>query len=1012
MFALLIGFAIFEVSCSVALPGANEYYGSAEDDDDVLPPQFSRHGALSAAIGTTESPLEKLLDKLYGNGGWRSLLTEFTEQNIPTTYLPDVKATELPHSANGFYGVEISGQAFNRQAKPSTPKPQPPARPLPAAHTGFSKTFNKIIGSQQHTVDIHANSRVEKPDVNPLPVGSGAANMFLQEQARAQTQAVAAVAEIPPTLETNGGKQNSHSSQHGEPQIPTQTQNFEMAAQVFDPNVVNSQQNAFSPNEAFKGFVTQTGSEPHGRGGNLNFNPDKVNQMKDPDNSLAGSVSQTPQGTSGGYRFNAYEDAERPSFDATALNQALMTFNKPNIQPEAFFPNYRSNFVSAKAQAAQTSDKGVTHAPDANTTPKKAASTKATEAPSIQRNPSGMFVPGSLYSGGGGQNNFFVDQQSGIGQIAGSPVFLRTMPMGNQAFDPNLLNSGQSNFNPNAQSWIRTRRETTKETDDNGNGLTTFPTTAASQITVSPSVSPEAMTLQSTTNTASVTATTEKPITTTTITLNFTSHFTTPATVISGKASESTTTVATAAPVRGQSGFDPNELNAQQGQSSFIPGRLTSGAVSENAFGQSPVESSSNGGFNPNQASFGSNTSNMGSGNGGFDPNSMFNMMSKAMGNGSTSENGSSGSSFGIGLGTNSGFDPNSANTGFGSVGSGNYFGLTQNGNDSGSGALSGYNPYGSSGGFGANTFGNAAAGSAGGDLYSSAFDPNKANQMAMSNPYVPDNDSDISQMIGYFLGGSSGGSGGENSGSGNSQSAYGSAFIGAFNPDTVNKMTFDPDAFNKAHLNFDPLEMLMSNPGMDKATLMAVGAKFDPDKINSAYSQQSFSPIDMLGRNPGMDKNVLSNLKYDPNDSGTMNNSGVNGATSYNSGQQGASFDPVDLMSRLMQGASAFYPGTSGAQQQNRDPSGMLSLPGGNPSGGGNVGTGGNSFTPAPVLTSSSGKPVSKTHLMISSTSALTSPTPALTLSTPALTSSTQAALTSKLATIDPAMSTTTQVL
>ncbi|KAH3857341.1 hypothetical protein DPMN_099948 [Dreissena polymorpha] len=233
-------------------------------------------------------------------------------------------------------------------------------------------------------------------------------------------------------------------------------------------------QNAFSPNEAFKGFVTQTGSEPHGRGGNLNFNPDKVNQMKDPDNSLAGSVSQTPQGTSGGYRFNAYEDAERPSFDATALNQALMTFNKPNIQPEAFFPNYRSNLYPQRLRRRRPPIKG-SRTLQTRTQPRK--------KPPVRKQPKRhrfSVTPAECLSrksvlGRWGVKQLFRRSAERDRADCWKPSLFADYAYGNQAFDPNLLNSGQSNFNPNAQSWIRTRRETTKETDDNGNGLTTFP---------------------------------------------------------------------------------------------------------------------------------------------------------------------------------------------------------------------------------------------------------------------------------------------------------------------------------------------------------------------------------------------------------------------------------------------------------------------------------------------------------------------------------------------------------
>jgi hypothetical protein len=157
---------------------------------------------------------------------------------------------------------------------------------------------------------------------------------------------------------------------------------------------------------------------------------------------------------------------------------------------------------------------------------------------------------------------------------------------------------------------------------------------------------------------------------------------------------------------------------------------------------------------------------------------------------------------------------------------------------------------------------------------------------------------------------------------------------MSAFNPDSVNVAPYDPNKYNQVHLHLDPLDMLSKNPGIDNDTLVAAASAFDPDKINYPNMQQALSPAAMISSNPGINVNILLNLKSDPYtptsvDKNTSTSStGIiqsSGNSSANTKQVQTGFDPVALMSKLMQSASAFQPGNGGVVKQNHDPSSMI---------------------------------------------------------------------------------------
>lgn len=105
------------------------------------------------------------------------------------------------------------------------------------------------------------------------------------------------------------------------------------------------------------------------------------------------------------------------------------------------------------------------------------------------------------------------------------------------------------------------------------------------------------------------------------------------------------------------------------------------------------------------------------------------------------------------------------------------------------------------------------------------SFNPNSVNQGMMQNLLNPQT-KDNSSSSGYYFGMSMNGFGG---------SGYG----GNFDPSSVNNAVFNPNEVNKVKMHFDPSAMLEKNPGYD--TDKALAYKFDPSNINNM--QMNFQP-------------------------------------------------------------------------------------------------------------------------------------------------------------------------
>ena len=167
-------------------------------------------------------------------------------------------------------------------------------------------------------------------------------------------------------------------------------------------------------------------------------------------------------------------------------------------------------------------------------------------------------------------------------------------------------------------------------------------------------------------------------------------------------------------------------------------------------------------------------------------------------------------------------------------------------------------------------------------------FDPNGVNQQAFVTNDLdvnsPQNRTDgTSMFLGMNgFGGDLGSLGMGNLGGGSGESA----FIGDFDPSSVNNVVFNPDKVNSVHMNFDPKEMLSKNPGYDSS--LSTSFKFNPNKVNDVHMNflpafvQNGNQIDSSGEN---NQSTANTITFTPgemspgNDQSSFNPSNVNSA-------------------------------------------------------------------------------------------------------------------------------------
>lgn len=909
---------------------------SQESSDDEKP---------STKTATTENPLAKLLDQLYGSYNWRQLLEQSGgNRPISTTSIPFLSGTQETVTEklvvqNGFFGTEISGNRYNNLFGKENVVTE---KPNHLHKTNSSKFMMKIVGSRLHAPTDSQNEKPESPGNQlwsfQLQTDVGAPSSFMNAQTGGQ------ITMKPPTMRItqsplfNIGAVGEFDPNQANTINRVQTDYLNSGSNNFNPSQINNDQHLFRPNSAFNSFITQTGSDPSNQHLPVSYDPDAVNERYMPENANNGHqhnpvvAGVTDYGMEQlGYRFSAYTDAHLQAFDASALNQEMMQSSRSMQQHPMgpmFLPPSQIKHPAENSYPSATHIGGKKDPPVVqkyNTTPQ--LSTVQRHMPQFTTTPpqSFNFIPGNLFPG---QSIPSAGQQIvGIAQEASPPEFLRRIPLdtGNSVFNPNVINAAQAVYNPNALSWIRTRDIASGEelyaekAEDDLNNATT--------LAVSSPSSPTADVLSSTITSVENNSTTSS---------------------VTNENHVQNTENDNNAETYAGTGFDPNVLNSNQGQNEFIPGQISpsfNGYMS-NPYRQGqrhPYESIQNA-FNPKSSGSGgakmsfnieqllgmkvgsTETGNKG-GNGhevaSFNPNTVNSMVAMPFANNGGNSSGDMGG-FGVEF-TGTAFDPNAANQGFA-----NSLGVSQGNAVSNEsfgymGGYSGFDPNEANVGFGKGGFGIDGTDTSGGGGYMAAFDPNKVNQMAIQNPFKQGLNTTVeSNMFGSLVG--------MFSGVGQAQSnSYTSPYISAFNPDSVNQASYDPNKYNQVHLHLDPLDMLINNPGMDKDTLKAAASAFDPDKLNNPNMHQALSPMEMLSANPGVDTNVLSNLKYDPYaDTGSSFNKilSVSASSSNSFGQNVTSsriFDPIALMAKLMQGSGAFQPGTVGRGQQSLDPSSMF---------------------------------------------------------------------------------------
>lgn len=884
----------------------------------------------TTTLKPTPIPLANLLNRIFGDDRWKTLL----RVTRSTPIVPKTTTPRPVQHGQGFQNFQISADRLlestnkQEQQKETGSEVNKPELPSRVGNKSFANDMNSessgnIPTDWSHHGEFYINGGGHSNQ------NAGSANqqfhanpLFLNTVT--QTPILGALEQLKPNFE-------------GYMNIPKSNGWFSSVGSSFDPDKVNSQAKLYDPNSAFNSFVTQTGSRKENSGLHTSYDANAVNQryMQSGTFHYPTGVAHTSQSAKGNqHPYSVYGGSR--IFDADALNTALMNaalgLVKGNYQPGS---QYNSGFTPFQNfQPAHTSEpqsqlenQHLSEHTENGQQPKhrqnilhkenQGQPTLAVTTPQPQifrANNQFGFIPGGLSSGGRAGTEKFAH-----GQQYARPSFLSSEDESQAVslFDPNSLNAAQPQFNPNAISWLTPRGEPRipfeMETEDEP--MFQNVSLAANETLANPINETTAL------------------------------HET--------KENKDVSSIPNTNGNLGFSGFDPNIINAHQGQSSFVPGQISPhffdgsgfnpnqensqrpltgyessynsqsnmppgmnfdiqnllgiGAIDTNSSGKSIGSGYSAGGFGQNIGGFNPD-SNMFGNNPNFGSTSSWDGFTPGGGAGlgsfsSNSGNNASGMPSGLGMYfSGSGFDANAVNM----PGFGTFQPLSNGRNGSGS-SFVGFGGYPSMNGGG----------------YAGTYDPNLVNQHLIQSPFGSQTSNSTGNSMDYFLGVSNTG---QNMGGG---SSYQSAFISAFDPSSVNQAFYDPDKYNTAHMNFDPLEMLSKNPGMDKATLQS--ATYDPDKTNAEYTQINFSPVGMIASSLGHNSSVLNTATFDPSSVGQASfipskmGAPYSQLSSNLSSQTQPVFDPVEIMRQLMQDSSIFIPGTSGSQHMNFDPSSMF---------------------------------------------------------------------------------------
>ena len=859
----------------------------------------------------TPIPLASLLNRIFGDDRWRALLKipkstnhKTTTPALPTTYPQDYKGSAVS-PGQGFQNYQVSADNLF----PFSTKKE---------HDGKTHVNKSDLPSRVGNKSVGNHFSTEVPNI--VPSASEHHDNFGSDNGYPNYPSPDSVNNQPfqfsntQTHASNTGAQEKQNQYFGgNMKIPSSTDWFSSSS--FDPDKVNSQAGLYNPNRAFDSFVTQTGSNKDNARLSTSYDADAVNQryMQTGGVHFPPSMTQSGQTTKENQHSNdKYQYGSVTAFDADALNTALMNrlfvspkgnthlgksqsgtqyhqgfspFQKPQ---HVNYPKLQSSSGPPTVQQLMKNEETVKQPINKASHIQSSSVAKTPNSQGKQPNAQFSFIPGRLSSGRTADSSY--------SRQYSRPSFLSLSENSQSApvFDPNALNAAQALYNPNALSWITLghKRQLLYEVDD---APSVTNASIRSNLTDAKSINKSSSDNLANNNASSI------PVTKTDT---------------------------------AYAGFDPNLINAQQGQASFVPGQIAphffdgAGYSSFQGINQGqsagyvkPTDQDSNlapgigfgmGGFNPdsvntNFANMFGNDSTLGLGI----SNNGANSMSLGFGSFGTNAGISNGSDpyqmygYGMSFGNN-GFDANAVNmpgaqhsiAGGSNASSGSLF-------DASFGGFGGF-PAMNNGGYGAST-----------------YDANQVNQQLIQNPFASQTPNSTGNGMDYFLGVSTGG---QNFGAG---SSYQSPFISAFDPSSVNQAVYDPNKYNNAHINFDPLEMLSKNPGMDKATLQS--ASFDPDKANNAYTQINFSPVGMIASTLGLNTTVLNGATFDPSTAGQasfipsqMGNPYTQSSSNQSSNNQPV-FDPVEIMRQLMKDSSMFVPGTSGSQKVNFDPSSVF---------------------------------------------------------------------------------------
>ncbi|XP_061173592.1 uncharacterized protein DDB_G0283357-like [Saccostrea echinata] len=213
------------------------------------------------------------------------------------------------------------------------------------------------------------------------------------------------------------------------------------------------------------------------------------------------------------------------------------------------------------------------------------------------------------------------------------------------------------------------------------------------------------------------------------------------------------------------------------------------------------------------------------------------------------------------------------------------------------------------------------------GQTFGSGYDPIKTNILAIQNPFATNNQS---QGPSFTAGKVSG---------------FGSAFIGSFNPNSVNQGMMKDLLSSQAKSNNSGNYFGIGMTGFDTS---GYGGNFDPSSVNNAVFNPNevnkikmhFDPSEMLDKNPGYDTDKALAYKFNPNNINNMqanfqplflqNNNGHESKNSTNDSKlyNGANFVPGLLGGGSKNEIPIFNPATVNNAHMNFSPIGVNNLP------------------------------------------------------------------------------------